>query len=121
MWAAIINILIGLWLMICPYLFQFDKTASNNSYIAGTLIITFAIIALWEVNRSARFLTMMAGGWMILSPFILNLESMTEIWLTILSGILTAAFSFVRGEIKGNYGGGWRSLFKKDPAHLQQE
>ncbi len=34
----------------------FEKAAFDNNYIAGPLIIIFAITALWEVNRSARTL-----------------------------------------------------------------
>jgi hypothetical protein len=121
MWGAIINILVGVWLMICPYLFQFQKTAADNCYIVGPVVITSAIIALWEINRSARYVNIMAGGWMVVSPLILDFQSSSEIWITIISGFFIAALSFVKGKIKGNYGGGWRSLFEKNPAHLKQQ
>ncbi len=75
MWAAIINILLGLWLMISPALLQFEKAAFNNNYIVGPLVLTCAVMALWEVNRSARYLNMAAGGWLVASPFILNFQS----------------------------------------------
>lgn len=113
MWAAIINILLGLWLMISPYLFQFEKQATDNNYIVGPLVLTFAITALWEVNRSARFLNIPAGIWLAASPFILSFQSSSATWLTLLAGVLITALSFVKGKIKGNYGGGWRSLVRK--------
>lgn len=115
MWAAIINIFLGLWLMISPALLHFENKASSNNYIVGPLILTFAITALWEVNRSARFLNIAGGLWLIVSPFTLGFQSFTSIWLTLLSGILITAFSFVKGNIERNYGGGWRSLFSKKP------
>lgn len=121
MWAAIINILLGLWLMISPGLLQFEKAASNNNYIVGPMVLTFAITALWGVNRSARFLNVATGIWLAVSPFIIGFQSSVAIWSTVLSGVLIAGFSFVRGSIKRNYGGGWRSLFEKDPVHLQQK
>jgi len=121
MWAAIINILLGLWLMISPGLLQFEKAASNNNYIVGPMVLTFAITALWGVNRSARFLNVATGIWLAVSPFIIGFQSPVAIWITVLSGVLIAGFSFVRGSIKRNYGGGWRSLFEKDPVHLQQK
>lgn len=120
MWAAIINILLGLWLMASPALLQFNKAASDNNYIVGPLVLTCAIVALWEVNRSARYLNMAAGVWLAVSPLILNIQPTDAIWSTILSGVLIAAFSFVKGSIKGQYGGGWRSLFEKNPMHIQQ-
>ena len=116
--AAIVNILLGLWLMISPALLHFEKAAANNNYIVGTLVLTFAIMALWEVNRYARFFNIAAGGWLIVSPFILNFQSTDAIWSTVISGILITAFSFVKGSIKGKYGGGWKSLFEKEPVHF---
>ena len=117
--AAIINILLGLWLMISPALLQFEKAAFNNNYIVGPLVLTCAVMALWEVNRSARYLNMAAGGWLVASPFILNFQSTNAIWTTVLSGVLIAVLSFIKESIKGKYGGGWRSLFEKDPVHMQ--
>lgn len=114
MWATIINILLGLWLMFSPGLLQFEKAASDNNYIVGPLVLTFAIITLWELNSSVRFLNMMIGIWLIVSPFMLGFQSSTAIWMTILSGALITGFSIVKRRMKRNYGGGWRSLFKKN-------
>jgi len=121
MWAAIINILLGLWLMVSPALLQFEKAASDNNYIVGPLVLTFAITTLWEVNRSVRYFNIAAGAWLAVSPFILSFQAADAIWSTVISGVLIAAFSFVKGSIKGNYGGGWKSLFEKDTMHMQQE
>ena len=97
--------------MISPYLLQFEKAASDNNYIAGPLVLTFAITAWWEVNRSARYFNVAAGAWLAVSPFILNFQAADAIWNSIVSGILIAVFSFVKGTTKGKYGGGWKSLF----------
>ena len=120
MWGAIMNIILGLWLMMSPGLLQFDKTSSSNNYIVGPLVLTFAITALWEVNRSVRFLNTVAGIWLCLSPIILGCQSSMIIWITVLSGVLIIVFSLIKGQIKRNYGGGWLSLFKKNPVHLRQ-
>jgi hypothetical protein len=121
MWGAIINISLGVWLMISPGLLQFEKAASDNNYIVGPLVLTFAITALWEVNRSARYFNIPAGAWLAVSPFILGFQLSAAVWSAVLTGILLIAFSFAKGNIKRNYGGGWRSLFEKDSAHLRHK
>lgn len=115
MWAALINILLGLWLMIAPSVLPLERAASNNHYITGPLVITFAIVALWEVNHSARYLTLAAGAWLVFSPFVLGFESSAAVWSTETTGLLLAGFSLVKRKIKGSYGGGWLSLFQKAP------
>jgi hypothetical protein len=121
MWAAIINVLLGLWLMISPDLLQFEDVASDNYYIVGPLVLTFAITSIWEVNRSVRFFNTAAGIWLIASPFILDFQSRDSTWVTLLTGFLITAFSFVKGRIKKNYGGGWRYLIEKNPIHFIQK
>src|SRR5687767_4552078 len=98
MWAAIVNIITGLWLMFSPYLLQLEKTASYNNYIIGPLVLTFAITAIWEVNRSARYLNMVAGAWLAVSPFILVIPSGEATWNSVISGVLITALSFVKGN-----------------------
>ena len=119
--AAIINILLGLWLTLSPSLLSFEKAAANNNYILGPLVITFAITAIWEVNRSVRFFNLLAGAWLVLSPFILGFESSIAILITITTGVLIMIFSLIKGTIKGNYGGGWKSLFEKHAIPANQK
>lgn len=119
MWAAITNTIMGLGLMIAPAVFQFDKVASDNYYIVGPLVVTFAITALWEVNRPARYLNILPGIWLTASPFIFSFASPEAKWMAVISGLWIVGFSLVKGKSKGNYGGGWRSLFQKHPAHMR--
>jgi hypothetical protein len=119
MWATILNIIIGLGLILVPAYLPMNKEMMNNYYITSPLIITAAITALWEVNRSARYLTFMGGLWLILSPFIFGTDDSLVKWITISAGGLLVVFSSIKGKIKGSYGGGWRSLFQKNPLHAR--
>ncbi|MGI8952606.1 MAG: SPW repeat domain-containing protein [Chitinophagaceae bacterium] len=117
MWARILSMLIGLGLMITPAVFNFDKIAADNNHIVGPLVITFAVISLWEINRNVRLFNIVTGGWLIISPFILKFSS-PALLIDLFSGIAVVIFSFYKGKIKHSYGGGWRSLFQKNPLHI---
>jgi glucose dehydrogenase len=119
MWAQIVNILIGLFLMFSPTLWSYDKAASDHHYILGPLVITTGIIAIWEVNRGFRWMNVLFGAWLLISPFILGsrgINAETDVF----AGILLIIFSMVKGSVTQNYGGGWTSLFHKNPAHWQE-
>lgn len=120
MLAALFNMFVGLALMAAPGLLGFDKTTSDHYYIVAPLIITFSITALWEVNRSARFLNLLVGVWFVISPFLFEFSSSAAKWIAVVAGMIVALLSLIRGTIKGNYGGGWRSLFQNEPAHFVQ-
>jgi hypothetical protein len=119
MWAAIINIVIGLFLMIAPAIFHFDKSISDHYHIVGPVVVAFAIISLWEVNHSTHYFNMLPGSWFIIAPFIFQFQSASAIWIAVVNGILIVLLSLVKRRVKGKYGGGWRSLSQKHPAHMQ--
>jgi hypothetical protein len=117
--AAILNIIIGLFLMIAPAIFHFYKTISDHYYIVGPVVVAFAIISLWEVNRSAHYFNVLPGSWFIIAPFIFHFQSVPAIWIAVVSGVLIVLLSLVKRRVKGKYGGGWRSLLQKHPVHMQ--
>lgn len=119
MWAQISNIILGLFLMFAPSIWSFDKATSDHHYIIGPLIITNAIIALWEFNRGVRWLNVLIGAWMLLSPFVLGTSGVAAT-IDVISAILLMLFSLFKGRVKHRYGGGWLSLFQKNPIHLQE-
>jgi short-subunit dehydrogenase len=114
MWAAIITVLIGLWMMAAPEYYAFGPVEGKNFFIVGPLVVTAAVIAIWEVNRSARYFNFVAGIWMMVSPLLLPYETQTGITGSVVSGILLIILSLVKGKISRRYGGGWVSLFKDD-------
>jgi short-subunit dehydrogenase len=112
MWAASITTLIGVWLMIAPYYLGLDKAAATSAYITGPLVVTAGIIALWEVNRGARYVNLVAGVWLIAGAFLVHVADRMGLYNSVISGVILVAFSLVRGKTKGSYGGGWSTLFE---------
>lgn len=120
MWAIIINILVGLWVMASPAVLGLTGSAADNNYIAGPLIVTFSVIALWDINRSVRYCNVLIGLWLAVSAFILPLGAAT-LWNNIIAGILVGALSFVPAASKKRFGGGWKSLLEEEPEHMRAE
>ena len=110
MWAAILNIILGIWIIVAPAVLNFDINAANNNHIVGPLIVTFAIVAIWEINRSVRYFNLVAGIWLVAAPFLLSFDSSAATWVDVVSGALVAVTSLFKGRISKKYGGGWRSL-----------
>ena len=119
MWAAIVNAIIGLFVMIAPALFQFNKSAANHYHIAGPIVVTFAVVSLWEVNHAAHYFNILPGLWLIIAPFLFHFSSSTATWMAVLCGVLIILLSLVKRKMKGKYGGGWRSLLQHNPLHMR--
>lgn len=120
MWAGIINIILGLWLMISASVFEMGPPTANNNYVTGPLIITFSIISLWEINRNVIKLNILVGLWLLVALFVLDFTRT----IAFFSNGACAAFIILLSSIKRksvqNFGGGWRSLFQHNPPHLRE-
>ncbi len=115
MWAQILNAIIGIWLMAAPPLLHYSISGSNSCRIVGPILATFAIVASWEITRGVGKIAILLGLWLLAAPWILAYAEILPILNDTVSGILVISFALVKGEIKNNYGGGWKSLWTKLP------
>ena len=119
MWAPIANIILGLWLIFSTAVFHTSPGIDNNNYIVGTLVITFAVIALWDINRTLLKVNALAGAWLIIASLVISFSHLSVLLSDILVGITIIFLSLKKAQKAGEkYGGGWRSLFQKDPPHM---
>ncbi|HET6567047.1 MAG TPA: SPW repeat protein [Rhodothermales bacterium] len=119
MWAQIINAMLGIWLMAAPAVLAYGGAANTNSRIVGPIAATFAITAMWSITRGTRWVNVVAGFWLLIAPWVLGYSQLAPRIDDRVVGFLLVIFALVRGEAKYLYGGGWASLFQKEPEHLK--
>lgn len=120
MWARVVNIFLGLWLMVAPSLLGHSAAGMNNGHIIGPVIVTFAFTALWEATRGMRRWNIPLALWLLLAPWILSYDNTGAIISDMLSGLIILLCALYRGKLEGNYGGGWESLWQKNPLHWRE-
>lgn len=114
MWAQFINAALGIWLMVAPALFGFEKKIADNDHITGPIIATFAITALFENTRNVRKWNWLPGAWLLAAPWLMGYEAWLPTLNDMLTGVLVIGFSFVKGKTRHKIGGGWSSLWKEN-------
>ena len=118
MWSKIVCIVAGIWLMASTALMQLSDAMEKANFIAGPLVLTFAVISLWEINSAVNKANAAIGAWLIVQPFILGGASTAATICSIATGIVLIVAALLTPKSKGAYGGGWRSLLQKEPEHL---
>jgi len=118
MWAQIINVAIGLWLMIAPSALDLEKEAADSDHVTGPIIVTFALIAISESVRNIRHVNLIPGFWLLMAPWFLGYDQNTGIISDMAAGLLVILLSRVEGTLKYTFGGGWNSIFKEYPTHI---
>lgn len=92
---GIINLVLGIWLIISPFLFNYSGNAMTNSIILGVVIAILAIIRLSAPSQTwASWLNGVAGLWLIIAPFIISATQASVLWNHIVVGLVVAVISF---------------------------
>ena len=113
MWARIVSILLGLWLMAAPAVLGYGGAAAVNDRIVGPIVAALAVVAVSEITRGLRWASVPAGAWLIIAPWLLGYGP-TPMVNSLVVGLLLIPLAWVRGRVKARYGGGWASLFKNE-------
>ena len=95
---------LGVWLMTAPAVLSFGGWTANSNYIAGALIVTWAVIAFAEIARPVRALNVVMGVWLLASPWFLDDGTATAQWTNMIAGGLLIALSIRRGRIEEQFG-----------------
>lgn len=126
MWAQIINVVLGIWLMASPAIFGLEGTSADNAHIVGPVVASFALISWWEATRVVRLYNIPLGLWLLLAPWVLGYTESAAIINDMAIGLLVTGLSLVKGKIDNSFGGGWRAVWHSHTphaheAHVQQD
>jgi hypothetical protein len=92
-WDSGVNIFLGLWLIVAPFLLGYSDTAAPlwNDIILGVAIALLAAIRVFGALKtpSVSWTNVVLGAWLVVAPFILGYSGLTgALWNDILIGLL---------------------------------
>lgn len=95
-WQDSVNVLLGLWLVISPWILQFQdsRLALANAVIIGGVIAVMSLAAVVNFHNWEEWLDMVIGAWLVISPWVLGLTALTmATWNFVIIGALVIALS----------------------------
>jgi hypothetical protein len=105
-WTLLVSALLGVLLVSFPALFGYEGAAADNNSIFGALTVVVSLIAMAEVVRKGRLITVVFGGWILISAFLFGSETIS-LWVQFLQALIGLALiclSLPKGKIKERYG-----------------
>ena len=112
MWARLVNVLLGLWLMAAPELVGYADPARAHDRIVGPLAASMAIIAITECVRPVRWANLLLGVWLLCAPWIVGYPRVALL-NSMAVGLLMSGCALVRGRMTHRFGGGWAALLQR--------
>lgn len=95
-WQDSINVLLGLWLVISPWILQFQDSerALANAVIVGGVIVLMSLAAVVSFRNWEEWIGMVIGAWLVVSPWVLGLAALTMVtWNFVIVGALVLALA----------------------------
>jgi hypothetical protein len=102
-WNLVVSTGLGVWLMFTPSYFGVSGAAADSHHLFGALIVTFAVIAIGEVARAARYLNVLFGAWIIAAPWLLSGATTGAKWNDVAAGAAVILLSIPRGRVRERY------------------
>lgn len=108
--AAGVGVAVGVWMMVAPAVLGYSGAAATSDRIVGPTAAAAAWIAAARVTRSVRWLNLVLGTWVVLSPLVLSFEAPATIH-SVISGILLIVTTVAIGRMPTErFAGGWKAL-----------
>ncbi len=103
-WNLVATLALGVWLAAAPTVLGSSGDAASSDRLVGALIVTVVMIALADVGRPARYLSILLGAWVLGTPWLLDGATGATIWNNIVVGTLVMLLSLQRGRVGETYG-----------------
>ena len=118
MWPHFAVTLLGVWITVAPALLGYDAAPRLHDRIVGPLIASIAFVAMSEVVRDLRWITVTLGFWLIAMSGVLHYSAIGRM-NAIVAGFLVIMIGSMRGPIHERFGGGWRAVFRSGGARTR--
>ena len=97
-WQDWINLLIGIWLFISPWVVGYEgaqMAASWSAWILGVAIVVFSAIAVSMPQAWEEVINLLLGIWMVLSSWIIGVTSRAAQTNAVIVGSLVILFAIL--------------------------
>jgi hypothetical protein len=101
MWARVVEVMLGLWLLISPFIF--GHSAGNtglwiNDLVCGFLLMTLALLSFWHPLRYAHLAIGIVALWLIAFGFFVPYPAPPASQNHILLGLVLLMFAIIPND-----------------------
>lgn len=103
MWARVVEIMLGFWLIVSRFVFRHDAVAEGylltNDVICGFIVMTLGFLSFWNKAYWAHFMILLVALWLIVYGYLLGYPSPPTAQNQIMTGLLLAIFAIIPNDI----------------------
>jgi hypothetical protein len=87
--------ILGIWLVLSPWALRFDteSRALENAVVVGAVILVAEVVELSIFRDWEEWINVVAGAWLAISPWVLDIASAAARWNFVVVGVLVVALA----------------------------
>lgn len=101
MWPRVVELMLGLWLLISPLVFRVPAGQTlvlASALVCAAVAVIASLASFWRPLRHARFATLAAGLWLVISAEVQARPLLPPEQNQIVVGLLLVMFAIIPGE-----------------------
>ena len=98
MWARVVEIMLGFWLMASPFIFRFAETERGNllnDLLCGLTVIVLGCLSFGSGTKWAHFLVLFVAVWLIVFGYLAGHPAPPSAQNQIIVGLLLGMFAII--------------------------
>ena len=109
MWARLIEILLGLWLMASPFVFRSGGSLTND-VLCGLSVVILGFLSFWNRTAQAHYLSLLVAGWLIGFGYLAGYPAPVSAQNHIIAGLLLGMFAIIPNDVN-ELPAAWRRFY----------
>jgi hypothetical protein len=102
MWGRVVELMLGLWLVLSPFIFGHEALHPGlwrNDFACGVAIVLLALLSFWHALRHVHLLNLLVAAWLIVFGYIYGgYPSPPGAQNNILLGLILLLFAIIPNE-----------------------
>lgn len=116
MWARIVEIMLGCWLIVSPFIFRHDAAQTSlwvNDMLCGFIAVLLGFFSFWNRTAWAHFLLLPLALWLIVFAYLAGHPAPAYAQNQIVVGLLLAMFAIIPNDAD-LIPPDWRRFYEKE-------
>ncbi|WP_456411245.1 SPW repeat protein [Oceanithermus sp.] len=95
-WQDGVNLVLGLWLVVSPWILSFTSNAAalGNALIVGAIFVALSLLALADAKPREEWSELVVAVWLLISPWVLGYSALAApTWNAVIVAVVVGALA----------------------------
>ncbi|GEM90158.1 SPW repeat protein [Oceanithermus desulfurans] len=96
-WQDWVNLVLGLWLVVSPWILAFSQNTAAlwNALIVGAIFVVLSLLALADAKPWEEWSELVVALWLLVSPWVLGYSALSAaMWNAVIVAVIVGVLAY---------------------------